>query len=57
VFEDGAYYLVVPFPITNYHNSRILGSSPAIRQAPVAFATFLVFIKNYHLYAALGDRS
>jgi hypothetical protein len=37
----------------SFNNTNVVLS----QASPGAFATFLVFTKFYHLYAALGDRS
>jgi hypothetical protein len=48
---------VVEFYLTTYQSRIILGSSAAIRQAPVHLPPSLCLQNFYHLYAALGYRS
>jgi hypothetical protein len=47
---------VVESHLTNYRDRKVLDLL-CNKASPGAFATSLVFIKFYHLYDALGDRS
>jgi hypothetical protein len=52
---------VLEYPLVGFHLTSYLVEEfwifSATKASPGAFATFLVFTKFYHLYAALGDRS